>query len=59
MQICLKELRESQICLKIIERKSYIDNDLIELTLKECGELVAIFTSSIKTAKSKIKNRKS
>lgn len=51
MQICLKELRESQVCLKIIERKPYLKKEVISSTLKECGELVTIFTTSIKTAK--------
>ena len=51
MKVCLKELRESQICLKIIERKPYLDKKFTSITLKECGELVAIFTTSIKTTK--------
>jgi len=27
MKICLKELRESQICLKIIEKKPFLDKE--------------------------------
>lgn len=50
MKICLKELRESQICMKIIAKKSYLDNQKLETVIKENGELIAIFTSRIKTA---------
>jgi four helix bundle protein len=53
MKICLKELRESQICLKIIERKIMVQKEISEPVLKECSELVAIFTKSIETAKNK------
>ena len=38
MKLCLKELRESQVCLKIIKRKSFIDQKFIAPVLKECGE---------------------
>ena len=48
LKICLKELRESQICLKIINRKIINDEDISNI-LKENGELIAIFFSSIKT----------
>lgn len=53
MKICLKELRESQVCLKIMDRTDVISKNLVEPLLKECGELVAIFTKSIETAKNK------
>jgi four helix bundle protein len=51
MKIILKELRESLISIKIIERKRLHD---LEKTLKakdECNQLVAIFVKSIETAK--------
>lgn len=51
MSICLKELRESQICLKIIWYKPYVAPNAIEPVLKECGELVGIFVTSINTKK--------
>jgi four helix bundle protein len=45
--IILKELRETSICLKILNRRSLLnDNSLIS----ESNELVAIFTKSISTA---------
>ncbi len=53
MKICLKELRESQICLKIIAKKKYINDTNSQPVLKECAELVAIFTKSIETASKK------
>jgi len=55
MKICLKELRESSICLKIIKRKPFLEAEIVDPTLKECGELVAIFTKSVKTAKANMK----
>lgn len=57
MRIILKELKESRVCLKIIERKPLISNreNLIPIT-KETEELIAIIYKSIKTAKSKINN---
>lgn len=52
MGICLKELRESFVCLKIIE-KANLTSDIEKLTIvkKEANELISIFVSSIKTSK--------
>jgi four helix bundle protein len=47
LKICHKELRETQICLKIIIQSNLIKPDLGAPVLKECGELVAIFTATI------------
>ena len=52
MKMALKELRETLVCLKLIQRK----NDLlpeVRLTsgMQEGNELVAIFMKSIETAK--------
>ena len=47
MKVCLKELRETQNCLKIMENAGILDNKDI---LQESGELVAIFTKSVDTA---------
>ena len=57
MKISLKELRESYVWLKIIQKSKMIVDD-VELTLliKETNELISIFFTSIDTAK---KNRKS
>ncbi|MFN4874791.1 MAG: four helix bundle protein [Akkermansiaceae bacterium] len=61
MKISLKELRETVIWLKIISRKGLADELVTSGAIKECGELIAIFISSTKTADnesgtSKIKN---
>lgn len=62
MGICLKELRESFNCLKIIDRANlYAGNqENLEKVLDENNQLISIFVASIKTSKennSKLKNR--
>ena len=62
MGICLKELRESHNCLKIVFRANlYIgDNQNMLKVLDENNQLISIFVASIKTSKnnnSKIVNR--
>ena len=64
MKISLKELRESVIWLKIVLRKNLVDERLITKAIAECGELIAIFVSSTRTAdgesiSSKINNHQS
>ncbi len=55
MRICLKELRESQTNLEILKEANLVkDLDAFEIITKECSELVAIFTSSIKTTQRKM-----
>jgi four helix bundle protein len=54
IQIILKELRETKICLKIIIKKKYFENDSISSVSKENEELIAIFSKSVKTAKLKL-----
>lgn len=55
MKICLKELRESQVNIEILIEASLV-NEIEEFkkVLKENSELVAIFTSSIKTTQNKM-----
>ncbi len=51
MKIILKELRETNICLKIIKRKPLLrQSQRLEKIIKECNELISIFVSSIRTA---------
>ena len=53
MGICLKELREIFVCLKIIEKATLTSN--IDIIIKsEANELISIFVSSIKTAKTNL-----
>ncbi len=55
MRICLKELRETNVGLKIINRGNLINNhNLLNEVKKECGELVAIFVTSINSANNKL-----
>ncbi|MCD6090482.1 MAG: four helix bundle protein [Bacteroidales bacterium] len=51
MRIGLKELRETLVGLKIIDRGALISNDKNLISLqKEADELISIFVSSINTA---------
>jgi four helix bundle protein len=56
MGICLKELRETFVCLRIVEKAS-LTSDLNNLMMvkAEANELIAIFVSSIKTVKTNLK----
>ena len=49
LKVILKELRETSICLTLLDRKSYIADPSL---IKESKELIAIFTKSISTAQS-------
>lgn len=52
ISIVLKELRETQINLKILKRsKIYTDRDKMDEVLKEVTEMVAIFQKSVNSAK--------
>ena len=58
MKICLKELRETNNCLKIIERAKLHLNISHTIKLKtEVNELISIFVASIKTAKKNAENK--
>lgn len=51
MKICLKELRETYNCLRIIHRaKIFKDEEQIADLITECNELISIFVKSIYTA---------
>jgi four helix bundle protein len=47
----LRELRESRVNLRIIKEKPIASHEKIDITFKEVNKLVAIFTTSIETAK--------
>ena len=54
MKICLKELRESLVNLKIQKGANLIsDINKIDILIKENNELIAIFVSSIRTSQNK------
>ncbi len=53
LKIILKELKESRVCLKIIERKPLVPNTKkLAPIMKETEELIAIIYKSTVTAKS-------
>ena len=51
MKVCLKELRETLICLKILVRSSLLAEETLKPLIDETNELISIFVTSIKTAK--------
>ncbi|MFA6174686.1 MAG: four helix bundle protein [Kiritimatiellales bacterium] len=51
MRICLKELRETCICLKIIICSEMLSGEKLQPLIDETNELISIFVTSIKTAK--------
>ena len=58
IQIVLKELRESFVCLKIIKKAKLLESDIrLKEALDENNELIAIFVKSVETAKRNIKNK--
>ncbi len=52
VKIALKELRESFVWLKVIDRKSLVEQCMIGGAIKECDELIAIFVTTAKTTDS-------
>ena len=50
MKVALKELRETHIWLKIIERKPLLPTDRLNPLVNECDELTSIFVKSLQTA---------
>ena len=50
MKICLKELRETSVNLKLIQKHPYYPNNKLVPIIKESLELIAIFTAITKTA---------
>jgi four helix bundle protein len=54
MGIGLKELRESQTWLRYLQRMRLVSADEVAPNVQECDELIAIFVSSIRTAKKKL-----
>ncbi len=56
MGICLKELRESYVWLRICQKKELLSTHKLQSILQECDELVRIFNKSIQTAKENGRN---
>ena len=51
LKIALKELRETNIWLKIIDRTRMCGENRMDDIISECGELTAILVKSVQTAK--------
>lgn len=51
LKVSLKELKESQICLKILNKRKYLPNQMMDTLIKETDELISILVASVKTAK--------
>ena len=54
MSVSLKELRETLICLKIVEKAEMVALEKLQPLADEADELISIFVTSIKTAKRNI-----
>jgi len=58
MKICLKELRECNVNIKIMQGADLVNKqEQLNTLMNENDELISIFVASVKTATSKIKNR--
>ena len=58
MKIGLKELRETNVNLKMIQASQMFKNmHQLEKNLSECNELISIFVASIKTAKKNMQKK--
>ena len=51
MKVCLKELRETYNCLRLIKMKNWIVEQNIAPLIIENNELISIFVTRLKTAK--------
>ena len=58
MKVALKELRETNNCLRMIHQLKWLDNEMILPEIKECNELISIFVKSIATAQRNKQNMK-
>lgn len=58
MKICLKELRETVVCLKIIVKAELLGAESLQPLIVEANELVSIFVTSIGTARKNMEKEK-
>lgn len=57
MKVCLKELRESMTWLKLLRLLEFAQREAVEEAIAETDELIAIFVTSIATARRNDKRR--
>ena len=55
MKVCLKELRETLICLKLVSKRNWFSEGKLTPLVAENNELVSMFVASTKTATSQSK----
>ena len=54
LKVCLKELRETRVWLKMILRaKMADDTHAVEAAIDECNQLISIFVASVRTSRKK------
>jgi four helix bundle protein len=58
LKICLKELRETLICLKLIVRRKWFEPGRFDPLIEENNEIIAIFMTSTKTISENLKKSK-
>jgi four helix bundle protein len=57
MQVVLKELKETWVALRIVEKSKLHNNQELYISvLDECNQLISIFTKSVATNKMKIRD---
>jgi len=57
IKIVLKELRETHVWLRIIHRAKMLSEESLKELIVECDELISIFVSSVKTAKTNLRTK--
>lgn len=54
LSIALREARETRYWLKIIKASELVNSDCVDKELTECGEIIGVLTSSVKSSKTKL-----
>lgn len=54
LSVALKEANETDYWLNLMKDSNYIDNSSFESMITDCGELIALLVSSIKTVKNNL-----
>ena len=59
MKVCLKELRETLVCLKLIKPRKWFPDSRLDPLIGENNELISIFVVSLNTSTGKPPHRQS
>lgn len=54
LNIALREAKETRYWLRVIEASELLRSDEVKKEIAECGEIIAILTSSIKSSKRRL-----